>query len=126
MVESRLSRMKCLYIILKLIILAMAVSIAQAMENMPCDRLNLSPGRLLYELMKESDGKPSAESDIVLAFANHHRNESWLLTKRGHPAHPAIACKTLVRDGDEFKNIVRVQRAGPNAACQAFLQQFAK
>ncbi len=89
-----------------------------------CDRDFADPIQLMVSLMHEAKGRPSFENGQFISFGNLGDGSAFTFTKKGHPAHPAVVCRSPVKIGDVFHIKTEASCAAPKEACEKLMRDF--
>jgi hypothetical protein len=111
--------------ILAVIALALMISVPPngMAEEALCGRDSRSMARLTAELMRQAGGQPAFEDARLVVFRDETSNAVFLLTKIGHAAHPAAACRRLSAEQGGGVATVQAVCTAPQEACDALKEQ---
>ena len=113
----------------RLLILASAFIALQASPSHPqtemlCDQpLDGSPA-VMYERIRQLPGAvvpPGRNSSFDVV---NLPGQVWNFTKDSHPAHPSVACRRIVKDGDALRIATQLRCSAAKAACDQLAEDY--
>ena len=100
-----------------------AVSLPAAAQDL-CGRPREAPDVVYDRLTKTEKLKESFRDKAYAAVNDEAKGTVWTFTVPGHPAHPSVVCRHIVKDGTEMRLETQVQCNASEAECERLVKAF--
>lgn len=109
-------------VILALVTL-IATSFSASAEDL-CGRAREAPDVVYDRLTKADKLKESFRDKAYAAINDDTKGVVWTFTVPGHPAHPSVVCRHIVKDGSGMRLETQVQCNASEAECERLVKAF--
>lgn len=104
------------------VLAALSVSTAAAQDL--CGRPREAPDAV-YERLTKTEKRTESFRDKAYAVINDDaKGIVWTFTVPGHPAHPSVVCRHIIKDGADMRLETQVQCNASEAECERLVKAF--
>jgi hypothetical protein len=100
-----------------------AVSPPAAAQDL-CGRPREAPDAVYDRLTKTEKLKESFRDKAYVAVNDDAKGVVWTFTVPGHPAHPSVVCRHIMKDGADMRLETQVQCNASEAECERLVKAF--
>jgi hypothetical protein len=113
----------------RLLTLAVAFIALQASPSHPqsqtlCDQPLVGSPAAMYEHIRQLPGAVVAQSQNSHFDVVNLPGQVWNFTKDSHPAHPSVACRRVVKDGDANRIETQLRCNAVKAQCDRLAEDY--
>jgi hypothetical protein len=88
-----------------------------------CGRPREAPSAV-YDRLKSEKLKESFRDKAYAAVNDEAKGVVWTFTVPGHPAHPSVVCRRIIKDGADMRLETQVQCNASEAECERLVKAF--
>src|SRR5262245_14893332 len=117
-------RMSKHFLLLASMFMALQANPVHPQPQMLCDQpLDSSPAAM-YERIRQLPGAAVAQSRSPNFDVINLPGQVWNFTKDSHPAHPSVACRRIVKDGDALRVETQLRCNAAKTACDQLAEDY--
>ena len=100
-----------------------AVSVPAVAQDL-CGRPREAPDVIHDRLTKSENLKENFRDKAYAAVNDEAKGVVWTFTVPGHPAHPSVVCRHIVKDGSDMRLDTQVQCNASETECERLVKAF--